>query len=55
MAMTADTDEWIVTLIRAPIVHIHIYPGQSLSGRIASPTGRVHLVGCSNRRRGVAH
>ena len=26
MAMTADTDEWSVTLIRAPIVHIPIYP-----------------------------
>jgi hypothetical protein len=53
MAMTPDIDERSVTLIRDPIVHIHIYPVQSLSPLQAAATGRVYMVVCSNRRRYV--
>ena len=39
MVLAADVDERSVTLIRDPIVHIHIYPVQSLSRRKAARLG----------------
>ena len=39
MVLAADVDERSVTLIRDPIVHIHIYPVQSLSRRRAARLG----------------
>jgi hypothetical protein len=39
MVLTADVDERSVTLIRDRIIHIHIYPVQSLSRRKAARLG----------------
>jgi hypothetical protein len=42
-------DERSATLIRDPIVHIPHLSRLVTVGPQAGPTGRVHMVGCSNR------
>ena len=44
-----DIDERSATLIRDPIVHIPHLSRLVTVGPQAGPTGRVHMVGCSNR------
>jgi uncharacterized membrane protein len=44
MVLAADVDERSATLIRDPIVHIHIYPVQSLSRRKAARLGVFILI-----------
>jgi hypothetical protein len=47
--LSPDIDERSATLIRDPIVHIPHLSRLVTVGPQAGPTGRVHMVGCSNR------